>query len=431
MRDKRPIGRSIVWILLLGGFFFTSYGFANWFASTRDNVGSIVFGWEHLIPFVPWTIVPYWSIDLLYGFSLLICTSRRELDRQAQRLVAIQLISIPFFLAFPLRFSFERPVAIDGIFGAMFAALGNFDKPFNQAPSLHIGLLVVIWATLARHTRKVWRPFLHAWMMLIGVSVLTTYQHHFLDIPTGLAVGFLVLWALPAAGPSPLSRLMLADDPRRWRIAGFYAAGATISGLITTAGGALLWFWWPAGSLALMALAYAVLDEQIFQKQPHGRLSMAARVLFAPYLLGAWVNSRIWTLRGTPSTEVADGVFLGRFPSASELTRSQFAAIVDLTGEFSCVPGDRFYRSIPVLDMTVPSIEQLHDASSAIEEGRVHGSVLVCCALGVSRSATAIVAWLLLTNRVSTLEAAEASIREIRPSIVLLPAHRARLESFQ
>ena len=30
---------------------------------------------------------------------------------------------------------------------------------------------------------------LHIWFALVGVSVLTTYQHHFFDIPTGALLG--------------------------------------------------------------------------------------------------------------------------------------------------------------------------------------------------------------------------------------------------
>ena len=52
-----------------------------------------------------WTIVPYWSIDLLYAISPFVCTTRRELDRHAQRLLLVQVISIVFFIAFPLRFA--------------------------------------------------------------------------------------------------------------------------------------------------------------------------------------------------------------------------------------------------------------------------------------------------------------------------------------
>ena len=41
----------------------------------------------------------------------------------------------------------------------------------------------------ARKVRGLARILLDAWFLLIGVSVLTTYQHHFIDIPTGFALG--------------------------------------------------------------------------------------------------------------------------------------------------------------------------------------------------------------------------------------------------
>src|SRR5690606_2985653 len=163
--------RGVLWLLLLAPLFFGSYGFANGFSAQRDDVGSLVFAWEQQMPLWPWTIVPYWSIDLLYGLAFLLPASRREMDRHAFRLLAAQLICVACFLLWPLRFTFERP-PLEGTFGLMFDVLMGFDKPFNQAPSLHIPLLVIIWAMFARHTRGVFlRSLLHAWMALIGVSV--------------------------------------------------------------------------------------------------------------------------------------------------------------------------------------------------------------------------------------------------------------------
>ncbi len=192
----RPWRRACAWLAFLGSFFFASYGFANWLASRRGGVPSIAYPWEHAIPFLPWTIVPYWSIDLLYAISPFLCTTRRELDRHAQRLLFVQCVSVACFIAFPLQFSFPRPAA-HGFFGALFTALRGFDKPFNQAPSLHIAILVVLWVAYAKHLPARWHWLLHGWMALIGVSILTTWQHHFIDLPTGFAVGFLALWLLP------------------------------------------------------------------------------------------------------------------------------------------------------------------------------------------------------------------------------------------
>ena len=61
-----------------------------------------------------------------------------------RRLLTAQVVAVVCFILFPLRFTFRQP-ATDGIPGFLFDALTSFDKPFNQAPSLHIALLVILW----------------------------------------------------------------------------------------------------------------------------------------------------------------------------------------------------------------------------------------------------------------------------------------------
>jgi len=413
--EPRPWKRAAAWLVFLGPFFFATYGFANWLAARRAHVGAIAFAWERSIPFLPWTIVPYWSIDLLYAVSLLVCTTRREVDRHAQRLLLIQVVSIAFFIAFPLRFSFARPAA-SGWSGALFAALMSFDKPFNQAPSLHIALLVAIWVRLAAHLPRRFLWVLHAWMTLIGVSILTTYQHHFIDLPTGLAVGLAALWIVPDEEEPPLRRMRFTADRKRRRIALYYATGAAACAALGCIGGAWLWMFWPAAALLLVALIYAAIGKRGFQKSQDGRLSLGARGLLAPYLGAAWINSRLWTRRHPQAAEVVDGVFIGRIPTARECT--PFASVVDLCAELSC-PAARSYRSVPILDLTAPDDDDLREAAHAIEAARERGPVLVCCALGYSRSATAIVAWLLMTRRAASADEAIALVRKARPPIVI------------
>ena len=426
MTESRPWRRALAWLAFLGPFFFLSYGFANWLASRRSDVGAVAYDWERSIPFVPWTIVPYWSIDLLYAISLFVCTTRRELDRHAQRLLFCQLVAVTIFILFPLRFSFDRPGA-GGFFGALFTALGSFDKPFNQAPSLHIALLIVIWVRLAHHVARRWLWPLHVWMALIGISVLTTYQHHFIDLPTGLAVGLAALWLFPDEHPSPLRTWTLTSDPGRRRLALFYAAGAAMSAGFATLGGAWLWLFWLTIALGIVSLNYAVIGPHGFQKGPDGKLSVGAHWLLAPYTALAWLNSRLWTWRRPEASEVVDGVFIGRIPHARDLDR--FAAVVDLSAELPCgEPAHRVYRHVPVLDLTIPEATHLREAATAIEAARAHGPVLVCCALGYSRSASAVVAWLLATGRASSFDEAAAIVRKARPFVVLKQEHALVME---
>jgi hypothetical protein len=415
--EARPWRRALAWLAFLGPFFFASYGFANWLASRRAGVGSIVYAWERAIPFLPWTIIPYWSIDVLYAVSLFVCTTRRELDRHAQRLLLVQIVAVSIFIAFPLRFSFDRPEA-DGLFGALFAALGAFDRPFNQAPSLHIALLVVIWVRFAHHVNRRAHWLLHLWMALIGVSVLTTYQHHFIDLPTGLALGFLALWLLPDDHPSPLTTWSLTRDRRRSRMALLYGTGAALAATVASLGGAWLWLWWLAIALAVVTLNYAAIGSHGFQKGRNGQLSVGARGLLAPYLVLARVNAHLWTRGRGGTDEVADGVFIGPVSAAG-----RFPAVVDLSAEVACNSADCTYRALPVLDLTVPDVQDLREAAAAIEEARERGPVVVCCAIGYSRSACAAAAWLLVTQRAGGVEEAIAIVRRARPFIVLTKEH--------
>jgi protein-tyrosine phosphatase len=266
-------------------------------------------------------------------------------------------------------------------------------------------------------------------MTLIGVSILTTYQHHFIDLPTGMAVGFLALWALPDEGESPLRHLALARDPKRRQVALLYALGVIALAAPAWLGGAWLWLLWPATALAFVALNYGFIGAAGFQKGRAGRLTLGARGLLAPYLAGARLNSRAWTRR-RPESPVLDGVSIGRIPSSAGLSASPFVAVIDLCAELTCGRRDGlFYRSIPVLDLTVPDAASLRTAATAIEEARLQGPVLVCCALGYSRSAAAIVAWLLLTHRAPTVDAAVELLRRARPGIVLRREHREALAS--
>jgi len=427
-RAPLPWKRALAWLAFLAPFFFTTYGLANWSASLRADVPAIVFDWERAIPFWPWTIVPYWIIDALYGLSLFLCATRRELDTHARRLLTAQVIAVACFVAFPHRFTFERPDA-GGAFGALFDVLMGFDKPFNQIPSLHIALAVILWMLYSRKVAGAARLTVDVLFVAICASVLTTYQHHFIDIPTGLALGWLCVWLWPDEGiDAPWATWRWTREAQRWRVAAIYGAGAGACAAISAAmGGWALWLLWPALSLALIATFYAAIGEAGFQKRTDGRQSLAARWLLAPYLAGAWLNSRAWTWRAPRWGLVVDGVWIGRTPTAVELERSTFAAVLDLSPELALNAGARSIAVVPVLDLTTPSTALLVSAVAAIERLRGNGPVLVCCALGYSRSACAVAAWLLATHRVQNVEAALLRVREARAEVVLGPHHAAAL----
>ena len=56
-REPIRLKHSLAWLALLAPIFFLSYGWANQLAASRGVTASIVFGWEGIIPFRPFTFV--------------------------------------------------------------------------------------------------------------------------------------------------------------------------------------------------------------------------------------------------------------------------------------------------------------------------------------------------------------------------------------
>jgi protein-tyrosine phosphatase len=356
-----------------------------------------------------------------------VCASRRELNTHALRLLAAQVISVTFFIVAPLKCIAVRPETT-GLYGMMLDALLAFDKPFNQAPALHISLLVILWVCYARHLRGAWRGLLHVWFLLIGISVLTTYQHHFFDIPTGIWTGLFCLWLFPDHGNSPLTRASFTKEPRRRQLALRYGGGAlAIAATAIAVGGWALWLLWATGSLLLVALIYAALDATAFQKDANGRMSLAALTLLAPYLACAWLNSRWWTRHAPTPSAVTQEVWIGRLPSQSRDVPAGVNAQLDLCAELPrAVPANR-YQHLPALDLVPLTEPELRLAAQAITRLLGAGPVLVVCALGYSRSAAAVAAWLITSGQAKTVEEAIAQLQRARRNVVVSQAQRLAL----
>ncbi|WP_428033949.1 phosphatase PAP2/dual specificity phosphatase family protein [Amphritea sp.] len=423
-QPPRPWLRALIWLAFLGPAFFISYGFANTFTAGRSDVGQYVFAWETQIPFWDWTIIPYMSIDLLYGISLFLCTSKAELDRHALRLLTATAVSVSCFLLFPLEFTFVRPPT-DGLYGELFNLLTGFDKPYNQAPSLHISLLVLIWYTFSQHLRGLLpRLLMHSWMLLIGISVLTTWQHHVIDVLGGLIVALVVMYMIP-----PVAHHWRWTAQRKSKLAGYYCFATLILSLSAIFIGC--WGWlllWPATATALMALAYWGLGISVFQYD-NQKMSLPALILLTPYLLGAHLSARLLSRHRQGCVKVTDGVWLSKVPGREELQTSGASLHLNLTAEmrplsYRC---NHTYR-IPMLDLAIPDEATLWTAiqtlNCLVEKKK---TVLVHCALGLSRSALVVAGWLLYSHKACSVEQAVDMITQVRPDCILHEGHRALL----
>ena len=440
---KPPLKTSLLKLALVGALFYTSYGLSNRYAASLAYVPEIAFAWEHGIPFWAWTIVPYWSLNLMYAAAFFLCRDTREQNRYVARLVSAQIIATTCFMLFPLHFGWPKPPT-DGLSGWLFDSLVAFDLPYNQAPSLHIALSIIVGAFYWTRFPKIRLPIL-LWQSLIALSVLTTYQHHFIDVPTGALLGWLVLWAIPQHGVSPFRRpfgtqgrlktseasfceakTSPATRSREIKIAMLYLAGAVLSALPSLFGGAWLWMLWVSVSLSVVAFAYLTGNAAVFQKQADGRLSAAATILLLPYLAGVRLNMAYW-LRGKAKTvRVRDDVLIGSVSGISD----DLPAVLDVCAEYPCPRYHGAYSTLPLLDMVAPSKNDLMQAASLLETlRRQHGKVLTCCALGYGRSAAVVLTWLLVYGGCRDLAQATAELKQARPQTVLPPETAKAVEA--
>jgi len=420
MQTAKPTKQAALWMLFLGPFFFIVYNFCNWFTSQRLDVGVAAFAWEKHIPFMPWLILPYMSIDAFFAASVFLCRTKQELNPHVYRIIAAILISAAGFLLFPLKFSFTVP-DVDGFNGLLFNTLFSFDKPFNQAPSLHISLLMILWVKYAQHLTGIWRKLMHAWFALIAVSVMGVYQHHFIDIITGFAAGVVCLYAFPEGGwQRTFGHANLNLAKKYALLAGFCVFFAVV----------LKGLWWsllwPAAALLLVALAYAGLGAFVFQKNAQGQHPWTVKWLLWPYRVGARISAWFYNRKLDDFTMVTPTLALGglRAPSAQA-----WGGVLDLTTEFTANPHPN-YLSLPVLDMTVPSIAVVKLALDWLAQQPKDAAVCVHCALGLSRSATVVAAWLVYSQQAPNAREAFMQLRQLRP-VVWSNVHEQLVDQFK
>ena len=419
---KPTLPATLLKLAAVAAIFYASYGLTNHLTAQRAPVPEIYYAWERAIPFLPWTIIPYWSLNFFYALGFFLARTRAELHRYIAQLLVAQTIAVCGFLLFPLQISWVKPDG-DGIFFALFRSLAAFDQAYNEAPSLHIILTLIVgryyWAKLPRVLRPLWL----GWCLLIGGSVLTTWQHHFIDIPTALVAGALILWALPWQAASPL-RGRTTPTPRKRLAAALYLLAALTCALPALRGGA--WLWLLCGSVAclLAAAGYARCGAAIWQKQENGQPTLAARLLLWPLQLVAVINRACWLRRAHDYDTIAPRLALG-----SNRAAAQFAAVVDTCAELAPAGKPAHYRSVPMLDMVAPEPAELRRAAAAIDAllRTQPAPVLVCCALGYGRSVAAAITWLVRYGDCADIDSALARLQQARPHVRLPAETRAAI----
>ena len=426
MRVKRS--KALVVSAGLSVLFLAVYGGCNWITTRRANVGTFCFEWEHKIPFVPFFILPYLSIDLFFVVAPFLCRTNRELFVFAKRIAAGTIVAGLCFLLFPLRFAFPRPNT-DGWLGLLFDWFRGLDAPHNLLPSLHATFTLILCDIYFRHTRGFVRVAIMSWFVLIALSPVLTYQHHLIDIIGGFVLAGYCFYFFR-------ERTLTLPVVVNRQIGSYYAAGASVVFIV---GGSLqpwgVLLGWPAIALSIVAIAYFGAGPVVFHKS-EGKLPWSTRFVLGPCLFGQYLSLLYYRRQCRSWDKVAPQLWIGAklgCRSAKKALSAGVVSVLDLSAEFSEAKPflEIDYRNIPVLDLTAPTQSQLVEMSTFIGKHSRNGAVYVHCKIGYSRSAAAVAAYLLMSEKVKTAEEAFAMIHRIRPSVVIRPEVLSALSEFE
>ena len=175
------------WSLALTMLFVATYGVTNWAASQRETRVHLYLDQELRIPFVPWMIWVYLSVNGLLVMPLF-AADCAGINRYGRACAAATIIAALFHLALPAELGWARPAGVPGypVFDRFFA----LDRPHNLVPSLHVTYSFLSRLALNAVQASGWMRILAAlWMVLLVISVVLVHQHHLSDVVTGLALG--------------------------------------------------------------------------------------------------------------------------------------------------------------------------------------------------------------------------------------------------
>lgn len=181
--DKERILVYLKLSLFQAILFASIYGFTNWLAHQHHFHFRLWHPLELHIPFIPFMILGYISINLLMtvpAFTL----SIEELYALSNSMAWATGIAGFIFLVIPAPIGFVRADVV-GEWSGFYKALYEVDNNANTFPSLHI-TYAYLFARILVFSAKKYHAFYWMWFLVIASSVLLTHQHHLIDIVGGL-----------------------------------------------------------------------------------------------------------------------------------------------------------------------------------------------------------------------------------------------------
>lgn len=390
MDEKRlTIQQKLYALTLCAIVFMMVYNFAAWYVSKLPEVPSFVFDFENYIPFISWSIISYMTSGIFFCLVFFFCQNKEQLKVLTQRMLFITIVSGICFLLFPLKFSLSKPEVDSSVLGYSFQFLKVFDSPFNQAPSLHIAYAFIFWSVF--RNVKSGRTFLMLWLILLGISTLTTYQHHFIDIITGSILAHLCFVIFPYRKNDFLYR--------NFHVANIYFLSGWIIILMAILinqflGKAGLIMLWPGFMILLIGYHYQKNDIS-FLKNKAGNIPWFKKIFYFPYLLLYRIFWQFFRKNKTP-VEVVPRLYISSRPdhkSLKDFKPDKTTLVYDVSAEMeelSLIKDKTTYHSFPFLDIGTFDTKETKKLVSEITVHYRHlpsdGKILIHCTMGFTRS---------------------------------------------
>ena len=159
---------------------------------------SVEIALDSSIPFIPYSLIPYFSLYLYYPIFAYILTTD---DHRSQGFEIIKYFlmmtwfSFFFFIAFPTEIHLRQQLPasqLDQLYQIMYFV----DSPYNAWPSLHVShsLFIILASIHLKSTTsdisQQTKIFLIALWLCLVISTLTTKQHYVFDAVSGALVGW-------------------------------------------------------------------------------------------------------------------------------------------------------------------------------------------------------------------------------------------------
>lgn len=149
------------------------------------------------IPFVPEFAWPYWAYFGFLGTAVWLSKTRRDLARLAGGLVGVHLLGFASYLLYPSAMQ-RIEIPCSSLSCDMVGAMYMLDPGYGVFPSLHAACSVYIMLAVYRYgSRYSWA--LYAFGASIVAATVLVKQHYIIDVPAGIALGYLgglLSWAV-------------------------------------------------------------------------------------------------------------------------------------------------------------------------------------------------------------------------------------------